>query len=191
MKPGEWFDAQYFGHVPTNDHKSNYSRVGGYAPHLMQPELYAKVVAEKVDNGAKVLDVGCACGYGVEAMRAIGMDAWGCDVSEYILGKASASVGPYLFLADMTKLLSSKAVALKPFDMIVSRDVLEHVDEDRIGQVLLDMAVLTKRQFHVVNTGEFEYQAASGDLSHELVRPLVWWQDLAKSLGIDSQFQPS
>lgn len=72
---------------------------------------------------------------------------------------------------------------------MVSKDVLEHATEDTIDGILKSIARLAPVQIHVVNTGEYEYQAAHGDLSHFLLRPLQRWQDKAAALEINAIFK--
>jgi SAM-dependent methyltransferase len=199
MKPADWFDARYFGHVEGASHKSNYSRVGGYPiggwgdvkakAEWVRRALRDDVLREDIPQH-RVLEVGCASGATVRALRDLGIDAYGIDVSEYVLGLAPAEVKPFLACGDMTALLDNPSVLIwAPFSAVYSSDVLEHATEDRIEDILLAMAQLAPQQIHQVNTGEFPYQAADGDQSHFLVRPLVWWDNLAARLGVTAVFK--
>lgn len=46
-----------------------------------------------------VLDVGCAKGFLVRHLRELGVDAWGCDVSDYAIATAPEDVKPYVRVA--------------------------------------------------------------------------------------------
>lgn len=208
MRNGDWFDAGYFGHQTVSEHKSNYSRiVGGYIPQMAAPKLFAEWVAnnlkaQKLLNSKRkpvVLEIGCASGDAVLAMRELGIEAYGIDVSEYILSRAKdeAVVMDVLKKMDMRDLLADEWPEFirnilgekEKIAAIVSKDVMEHVTEDLIDDVLKAFSRLAKWQFHVVNTGEHEYQAAGGDQSHFLVKPLQWWQDKAAELELNAIFK--
>jgi GT2 family glycosyltransferase/SAM-dependent methyltransferase len=68
-----------------------------------------------------VLDVGCAMGFLVEALRDRGVDAHGLDVSEYALSEAPASIRPFLAIGSVTEPLT------RDYDLIICREVLEHL----------------------------------------------------------------
>jgi SAM-dependent methyltransferase len=204
MYPSEYFDAVYFGRE-AGERKSNYSAIGGYKHDTGAPvqlaawvvknlqERDVKVVLPK--NGRlwpkapKVLEIGCATGGAVKAMREAGLRAYGCDFSEYILSIALEDMKRYLYPGDMTHIQDSPVVKHAPFDVIVSKDVLEHATEETIAQILKDLGELAPRQFHVVNTGEFDYQAWDGDKTHNIRMPLEGWDAKAKALGLDIVFK--
>lgn len=188
MKNGDWFDAAYFGHK-EGERKSNYPAVGGYKDNTGAPELFARWVLRQAElrglHNPTVLEVGCATGAAVRAFRDLDVEAWGVDISDYIYAQAGDDVKPYLYVGDMRALGESSLVQHAPFDVVCSKDVLEHVTEDMIDDVLTGMARLCTFQVHIVNTGEFPYQAAEGDASHFLIRPLDWWIAKGEELGID------
>lgn len=191
MKDGTFFDAVYFGHEP-GERKSNYPAVGGYTDETGAPKLFAEWVDSHFSRRKKkkkVLEVGCATGAAVREMRKIGIEAYGCDASEYILGLAGDDVKEYLYHVDMRELENSQLADEAPFDLIVSKDVLEHATEDVIRDILISFSRLAKKQAHIVNTGEFDYQAANGDATHFLIKPLDWWNDLAEELDLDIDFK--
>lgn len=79
-----------------------------------------------VREGTRVLDLGCGDGSKVRALRAQGLDAWGCDIRMYT-GEAARELIEQGFV---------KPIPLDPyrlpfddrrFDLILSTEVLEHV----------------------------------------------------------------
>jgi len=193
MKNGEWFDAVYFGHEQAKEHKSNYSRVGGYRPGLANPDGFAQWIRDNIPENnqvPRVLEIGCATGAAVYAMRVLGMRAWGVDVSSYILSQADSNVREFLIWGDMRSIPNHPSIiSLGRFAVICSKDVLEHATEDTIEDILRDFSRICGIQMHIVNTGERRDQAAAGDQSHFLVRPLAWWDDLAQTLDLPILFQ--
>ena len=64
-----------------------------------------RIVADLAPRSA--MDVGCAMGFLVEALRARGVDARGIDVSDYAIGHAHPDVAPYLAVASAVETTKS------------------------------------------------------------------------------------
>ena len=59
---------------------------------------FLKNIAGRIYEDRKpesVLDVGCAMGYLVEALRDLGVEAYGVDVSEYAISKVREDLKPF------------------------------------------------------------------------------------------------
>lgn len=188
MKDTSYFDRIYFeGGGPR---KSNYSSVGGYARHAagidwaaIADTIIAKCEASECPEDLWILDIGCAYGHLVGALRARGVQAYGRDVSEFAVSQAAPDVRPFLTVADLRD-----GIPFTPerflWDMVCSFDVLEHLESvEEVRNVLYDLAAHSKRQLHKVNTGEYPWQAFEGDSSHKLRLSLVDWRKLAKEIG--------
>lgn len=78
-----------------------------------------RIVADLAPRTA--MDVGCALGFLVEALRARGVDARGIDVSEYAVGQAHPDVAPFLAVASATTPLSGR------YDLLTCIEVVEHM----------------------------------------------------------------
>jgi len=86
---------------------------------------YDKYVATiEALNPKQALDVGCGIGPAVAALRALGRDAFGCDVSGPSLDSARAECGQY-FEAMVSQ--SSLPYSDASFDVVGCMNVLEHV----------------------------------------------------------------
>lgn len=72
----------------------------------------------------RTMDVGCAMGFLVEALRARGVDARGIDVSDYAIGQAHPDVAPYLAVASAAEPLPER------YDLVTCIEVLEHMPSD-------------------------------------------------------------
>ena len=175
------FDRGYFERAEGGAHVSNYTRVGGYARHAGSIDWAEAADRLRVEPGDYVLDAGCAYGHLVAELRKRGVEAYGLDVSEFAVGQAEPEIREYLIVGDVADGVPGipDRHPNKKWDLIVSLDLLEHFDPVLAGAVMADMGEKARRQFHKVNTGEFEYQAFGGDATHETPMPLEEWRALA------------
>lgn len=67
-----------------------------------------------------ILDFGCARGYLVKALRKLGRNAYGCDVSEWAISNCDPDVKGCLY---------TEMFSFVQYDHVFSKDVLEHVDD--------------------------------------------------------------
>lgn len=209
MQDGAFFDHVYFGHG-EGERKSNYPLIGGYKHTTGSPDQTAAWVLKNLEEAypdlkvvppaegitivgkaPKVLEVGCATGAAVYEMRKLGIRAYGCDISEYILSQAMEEVKQFLYLGDIRYIADSKVTKFAPFDAVVSKDVLEHTTPDLIDGILLALSALAPVQFHIVNTGENERQAFNGDKTHNIRLTQKEWEAKAESLGLKIVFKPT
>ncbi len=72
-----------------------------------------------------VLDAGCATGYLVSALRKLGVEAWGIDISEYAISKGDEEIKDYLAVASITERLPESFP--EKFDLVITIEVLEHL----------------------------------------------------------------
>jgi len=81
-----------------------------------------------------VLDVGCAKGFMVEALRERGVDAWGIDVSSYAISAVAPQVAPYVAVSSATESLPENFP--QHFDLVISLECLEHIDPAQCPRAL-------------------------------------------------------
>ncbi len=77
-----------------------------------------------------VLDVGCAMGFLVEALRQRGAEAFGVDVSEYAIQNVHPAIQPYCWLGSVTEPFPQR------YDLIVCVEVLEHLPHREAEQAV-------------------------------------------------------
>ena len=112
-------------HLYDKDYYDTYKSASGVPYCRMEPWLsFFAGIAEKIVhemNPKTVLDVGCAKGFLVEALRDRGVEAFGLDISEYAISECRDDIKPYCWVAS----------AVDPFplryDLIVCIEVLEHL----------------------------------------------------------------
>jgi SAM-dependent methyltransferase len=84
-----------------------------------------------------VLDVGCAMGFLVEALRDRGVEAWGIDVSDYAIAHVHSSARRFCAVASADSALPDAFPSR--FDLITCVEVLEHIDQERAERALDNM----------------------------------------------------
>ena len=130
-----------------------------------------------LDIKASILDLGCAKGYLVHALRQLGLNAWGEDVSEYALENCHKSVHKYVSLP-----------TLKHYDFIICKDVLEHIPEEHVLGFLKGINDRCTAALFVIPLGENErYRIADYeyDVTHLIRRDEDWWLDKIKEAGFE------
>src|SRR5262245_49383446 len=111
----------------------------------------------------RVLDVGCAKGFLVEALRDRGVEAYGIDASAYAIGEVRPDVQPYCRVASATDPFGSA------YDLITCIEVLEHMDEADSRRALANICAAAD---------DVLFSSTPDDLTeptHVNVRPRSWW----------------
>jgi 2-polyprenyl-3-methyl-5-hydroxy-6-metoxy-1,4-benzoquinol methylase len=170
--PGGWYDADYF----ENGLKSNWSR--GYSWPLFRGLFIdsARFLKEIFPEVTSALDIGCAKGFLVRALRDHGVDAWGFDHSRWAIEHANPQARPYLALAD-----AESASYDRRFDLLVAMSVLESLTEVQLRRALPRWRAITGQALLAV----IETRAAPDDrdLSHVTIRGRAWWRALFADCG--------
>jgi 2-polyprenyl-3-methyl-5-hydroxy-6-metoxy-1,4-benzoquinol methylase len=125
--------ARRTGHYVPGDGNADgaeYYHGDNYVDHDAQTAAEWPAVLEllrAVDSGPRVLDVGCATGGLVHALRQGGFDACGADRSSWAIAQAVARTGPHAWVWDASATPPPPAlVARGPFDTVVLWVTLEH-----------------------------------------------------------------
>lgn len=89
-------------------------------------EIAKKIVA--IYQPKTFLDVGCAYGYLVEALRGLGVDAYGIDVSEYAISQVREDIRSYCYACDAVREFPKGFP--ERFDCVSAIEVAEHLYEE-------------------------------------------------------------
>lgn len=100
---------------------------GNYMDSELWIPFFEKVAQRIIDvfNPTTVLDAGCACGYLVAALRDLGVEAYGFDISKYAINNVREDIAEYCFAHSITDALP--ATVPQTYDLIVTTEVLEHL----------------------------------------------------------------
>ena len=96
-------------------------------------EIVAKRIVEDW-HPKTVLDAGCAMGHLVAAMRDMGVEAYGIDISEYAIEQVREDIRPYCAAQSLDQPFPEHFP--KHFDLVFSAEVLEHIYEENIDFVI-------------------------------------------------------
>lgn len=83
-----------------------------------------------------VLDVGCATGFVVEALRELGLDAKGVDLSQYAVDNAAQGAKGHLQRAD---LLGRLPFPRAHFDLVTAFETLEHLPPGDVAHAVQEL----------------------------------------------------
>jgi len=174
--PGSWYDAGYF----ETGTKSNWHDGYSWASFAGVFKDAARFLTTMFDDATTFLDVGCAKGFLVRALREAGKKCWGIDHSHWALAHAEAAARPYLLEA------SADALALqRRFDLIVAFDLLPHLTEPQAtafleqARAVADIGIFAVIRSFETEEDERRYREAAddADLSHILMRTRAWWHE--------------
>jgi SAM-dependent methyltransferase len=86
------------------------------------------------------LDVGCATGFVVEALRELGVAARGVDVSQYAIENATAGAQGHIGRADLRRGLPFRD---GQFELVTALETLEHLDPRHVPGALAELRRVT------------------------------------------------
>ena len=174
----EFFDKQYFEAGPQAG-KSLYQNYR-WMPELTIPLAHHIVKYMNIQKYESVLDFGCAKGYLVYALRLLGYDAYGVDVSEYALNSCQHEVEDYL---ELIKPLDDR---YKYHEHIICKDILEHIPYDSIDEQMKILANKCEKLFAIIPLGDGEkyyIDAYELDKSHYIREDVDWWEERFRANG--------
>jgi ubiquinone/menaquinone biosynthesis C-methylase UbiE len=173
-KLSQIYDKDYFENgIATK--KSNYTdyswaRLGSYF------QKTAKHILDKFAPSS-VLDVGCAKGYLVKALNELKVNTYGIDPSEYALTEAHPDIIERLAHG----IAQSLSIDDNAFDIVTCFDVLEHIPEKDIPQVLQELFRVSKQW--VVLRVVTKQLPDDVDANHATIHDKDWWIEKIKESG--------
>lgn len=133
--------------IYNEDYYRNYD-VGLEQPVDYKTSEYTKTflegIAKKIVDVYRpkvVLDAGCAMGHLVAALRDLGVEAYGIDVSEYAISQVREDIRPYCVVGSLTEPLP-KALP-RYFDLVTNIEVIEHLYEEDAPLAVANLCAVT------------------------------------------------
>ncbi len=174
---GTFFDEAYFERGLETG-KSYYTRFR-WMPCRSFREALAIVDALGLDEKSRVLDVGCAKGFLVRALRALEIQADGCDISGYALSQSNG----WSWRCDS---LREWALRKNMYTHAFLKDVLEHGTEEQIATTLRAIRMVAPVLMAVVplgDTGKYRIPEYHLDVSHIMAENENWWRRAFSEAG--------
>lgn len=169
MKKNNLFDHDYY----ENGVKK---KVSGYENYTWMPTRSipeAISICENI-NFSSAIDFGCAKGFLVHALNLVSnLEIIGVDISKYAIDNCLPQVKEKVML--MNETLS--ALNIKT-DLIIAKDVLEHIPEDEIDSILSDFYLCCEQALLIIPLGDndkFRIREYEMDVTHVTKKDEEWW----------------
>lgn len=140
---------------------------GGYERGGIWQKVFCQIADKIVSeiNPKTVLDIGCAKGFLVEALRDRGVEAYGVDISKYAISNVREDIAPYCKVASATEELEMD------YDLIVTIEVLEHLAIDDVKKTIANICRHSNQVLFSSTPNDFE------DDTHICVQPVEFWAE--------------
>jgi glycosyltransferase involved in cell wall biosynthesis len=178
--PAEWYDEAYF----ETGLKSNWH--GGYTWSLFSGlfKEIATFLSGVFAEANSYLDIGCAKGFMVRALRESGRECWGFDHSPWAIDHAEESIKPFLQRASVNDVDYNRQ-----FDVLLALSIFESLTESQVLAFLSRARAWTRQGiFATITSFESEAQRLAlckddRDGSHITMRTSEWWHKLFLRAG--------
>jgi 2-polyprenyl-3-methyl-5-hydroxy-6-metoxy-1,4-benzoquinol methylase len=163
------------------------SKVSAYENYRWMPERSIREATSIINNieFETSLDYGCAKGFLVHAMRLLGKHSYGVDISKYAIDNCYPAVRPYV------NQINSIDDVNDEFDLIIAKDVLEHVPHKEIPRLLAGFRERCKNIFIAVPLGDgdrFRIREYEMDSTHIIRESEEWWLTTIVQAGFKIKF---
>lgn len=177
---GEWYDEDYF----EKGLKSNWDH--GYSWLLFQ-DLFretATFLTNTFFEASSYLDIGCAKGFLVRALRERAKECWGFDHSPWAIEHAEESSKPFIERSSVDEIDFDRQ-----FDLLVAFGIFESLTESQLRSFLSRARAWTRQAiFATIPSFQSEeeeslYYKNDKDLSHITMHTREWWHEMFLSAG--------
>jgi SAM-dependent methyltransferase len=174
----EFFDKSYYEAGPQTG-KSLYQNYR-WIPELTIPLAHHIVTYTKSHQRRTIMDFGCAKGYLVHALRLLGREAYGVDISEYAIGQAPKEIN------GCVKAIEPQSDDFKYCDLMLAKDILEHIPYDNLEDQLKVIRKRCQYIFAIIplaKNNKYIIPAYELDKSHYIREDKEWWIDRFNDAG--------
>jgi len=121
----EHYNENYFKNYDMGNVKVDYKSFQGLKGFMAS--VASRIVQDI--NPTSVLEVGCALGFLVEALRDMGVEAYGIDVSAYAIDNVREDIRQYCAVSSIVTDSLPESFP-KKYDLVISIEVIEHLFEE-------------------------------------------------------------
>ena len=134
------------------------------------------------------MDLGCAYGFTVARLRGLGIEAYGIDISELAISRASIQVKQFLKIAPLWELPFEN----QSIDFGFSSGVMEHIPEAQLSKSIREIVRVCNRGLIGVAVIDDPISKDKADDTHCQLKSLTYWKELfPTTFGIISDSQAS
>lgn len=153
------YDFSYFEYEESKRQGLNPEPIGysWYEEKDQRNKELADKLIERFDlKDGKVLELGCAKGYLIKALRKKGVDCYGLDFSDYAVDNADSEAKPYIKKADVREEL--KEIDNNEYSLIFSKDFIGCLSNKEAVEVTKEaIRISDKVCFISSNYGDSKY----------------------------------
>lgn len=182
-KFGKIFDRDYFkrGYETGKSLYTNFR----WLPEFSFPIAHDFVVGLEIKKEDSIIIYGDAMGYTVKALRLMGYNAYGIDISNYAIQHTDPDIKPFVHLS-----------ASRRFNCGLCKDVLEHSPQEcDVMANIEEMSKMAKKWLVIVPLGDgqnYNIPLYVEDPSHYIKQPQEWWierfKEFFKIISIHDRF---
>jgi SAM-dependent methyltransferase len=143
-----------------------------FPPHIQ------RYIEQKNKKAVSILDYGS--GLGQWTWRSYG------DMPRGVLGSMGKHIQSIWFYDPAVEGYDQKPPAEYRFDLVTCADVMEHIPEEFVEQVVNEMAMYCKDDGRLIFaiSGNLSYkQFDDGENVHCTVKPIEWWEEIIRATG--------
>ena len=134
------YESQYFGEGRNPLGRMGLSGYERYARDTSNADIAAYLMW-RFFRPARSLDVGCATGFVVEALRELNVNAFGTDVSEWAIAHGAAGAKGRLRVGNLLTRLPYRAAQ---FDLVTALETLEHLPPESVSTAIAELARVSR-----------------------------------------------
>jgi len=169
FKP-EFYDQDYYENGPQSGKGwlQNYR----WLPRRTFKEAFSFIDYLELDENSYVLDVGCAKGFIVRALRELEIPADGCDISSYALSFAPNGCWN---CADP----KSWDEHAGKYTHVIIKDMLEHLMIHQLYELLNNISKVSNKIMTIIPMGEnnlYRIPEYHQEISHLIIENENWWR---------------
>ena len=177
------FDREFFDGERDTGY-GGYAYDGRWRPVALRMLLHYALA----EGASRVLDVGCGKGFLVKDFRAIGIRAYGIDISAYAI---SQSVEPLYTMVGDARHLPALLHQAAQVDLAVSINTLHNLERDELARALQAMMTLSRHQYVTLDAwrnDEERERMLAWNLTAKTLMHVDEWQEFFLQVGYTGDY---